>query len=291
MLAHEAIGAETKIIMSTLYIKITEECNMHCSFCYVKQKPGVIFLDKVTSFCDKHNPDRIVFHGGEPLLYPQIILDIINKYPNKKFAITSNLTLPLTKERLSVLHKCDVATSYSADRFRNAKDFLQFIDNLYEVNKFTDITILVTLTREQLDESPERLALMLQRLPHKYILLERLYEEQYDAELAQKTDLYMRKMMQLLPEEENALFLNMQYAIDYHLNVFPKCCDKMVFTMAPDGSISNCPNLCNKKAQREKRKECIECDLYEYCQGDCLSFQKGCMFPKKTFQWIYNRSK
>lgn len=277
--------------MSTLYIKITEECNMHCPFCYIKQKPGTITLKKVAAFCDKYSPDRIIFHGGEPLLYPEIILDIINQYPDKKFAITSNLTLPLTKERLDVLRKCDIATSYSIDRFHNAKHFLQFIDNLYEVKNFADITILVTLSREQLKELPEQLAIMLQKLPHKYILLERLYEEQYDAELAQKTDLYMRRMMQLLPAEENMLMMQMQHAIDHHVIVFPKFCNKFVFTLGPNGLISNCPNLCNKEAQRRKRKECIECDFYEYCQGDCLSFQNGCMFPKKTFNWIYNRSK
>lgn len=280
--------------MNTLYIKITEECNMHCPFCYIKQKPGVISLETITSFMEKHTRDMIqtvIFHGGEPLLYPERILETINKYPEKEYHITSNLTLPLTKERLEVLHKCNVATSYSMDRFHNAKDFLQFIDNLYTVSEFTDITILVTLTREQLEESPERLAIMLQRLPHKYVLLERLYEEQYDKELAEKTDLYMRKMMQLLPEKENVLLLNMQYAIDNHVNVFPKFCHKLVFTLNPDGSISNCPNLCNKRTQNQKRRECIECDFYEYCQGDCLSFQDGCMFPKKTFKWIHDRSK
>ena len=273
--------------MSTLYLKITEECNMRCPFCYIKQKPGVISLDAITSFCNKKHLNRIVFHGGEPLLYPKRILEIIDKFPNKEYSITSNLTLPLTEERLEVLHKCNVATSYSVDRFHDANNFLQFVNNLYTVAEFTEITILITLSREQLKESPEKLATMLRKLPHKYILLERLYEEQYDKKFAQQTDLYMKKMMQLLPIKENSLILNMLCAIKNHINVFSISCNKTVFTLGPDNIISNCPNLCNKKSQRKKRKECIECDLYEYCKGDCLSFQNGCMFPKETFKWVY----
>ena len=57
---------------------------------------------------------------------------------------------------------------------------------------------------------------MLRKLPHKYILLERLYEEQYDKEFAQQTDLYIKKMMQLLPIKENSLILNMLCAIKNH---------------------------------------------------------------------------
>ena len=65
--------------------------------------------------------DRIIFHGGEPLLRPDFILKIIDTFPNKEFSITSNMTLPLTDERLKVLYRCGVATSYSVDRFEDKK--------------------------------------------------------------------------------------------------------------------------------------------------------------------------
>ena len=50
---------------------------MHCPFCYIKQKPGVISLETITSFIEKHAKDMIrtiIFHGGEPLLYAAVLV-------------------------------------------------------------------------------------------------------------------------------------------------------------------------------------------------------------------------
>lgn len=275
--------------MKTMYLKITEQCNMRCPFCYIKQNNSIMSLDVALDACDKYKPDVVVFHGGEPLLYPDLIQQIISKRPNLDFSITSNLTLPLTKERIEVLKKCGIATSYSADRFNNITTFSCFLDNLYIVSKFTDITLLVTLSRNQLKQKPERLAQILSMLPCQYVLLERLYEPEYDQQLAIETDRYILSVSKLIPKNKNLLIHNMEKAVESHTPVFSLDCNKNVITINPDGSIKSCPNISNQTMK--KRRECLLCQYYEYCKGDCLSFQNGCMFPKKTFQWVLNGEK
>jgi radical SAM protein with 4Fe4S-binding SPASM domain len=51
--------------------ELTEECNLHCSFCYNSQTPQ--FSHKATKIIDKlcsENVPEIVLTGGEPMLHP-----------------------------------------------------------------------------------------------------------------------------------------------------------------------------------------------------------------------------
>ena len=141
-------------MIDSLYLKITENCNMKCPFCYVNHKDNVIDNDIVYSALKTYNPKKVIFHGGEPLLYPKKILEIMNNYPNFEYSITSNLTLPLSKDRIKIIERCKVATSYSIDRFKEEKLENIFKNNLNIANKITSITLLVTLSEEQLKIPP-----------------------------------------------------------------------------------------------------------------------------------------
>lgn len=268
-------------MIDTLYIKITENCNLHCPFCYVDNKNNLIDTDVAIRAIEKYNPDTIVFHGGEPMLYPEKILDILDKYPDKNFSITSNLTLPLNDPRLSILKKCSVATSYSIDRFTDKITEKHFKENLHAVNMFSDVTLLVTLSKTQMQSSAKELVENIKCLHCKYVLFERLYTEDPDTNLSLMTDNYLNELMLLLPGPENVLKQMMINAINNNSVVFNLNCDKTVVTLNPDGTIQSCPNLITHK--RTRRKECLTCDIYEYCREDCISFKKICMFPRKTF--------
>ena len=238
--------------MKTLYIRITEDCNMNCPFCYVKKQNGHISIDSVKKICNQFDPNEIIFHGGEPLLYPNLCIEIINMFKDKNFSITSNLTLPLTDERLEIIKKCHIATSFSVDRFKNANLFLSFTNNVYEVAKIKDITFLVTLSREQLKQSPEELNRMLSFFPCKYIKFERLYENKYDKQLAEQTDIYLKKLMQIVPREKNVLYQNMINSIKMNIPVFSKHCSKNILTLNTNGTLQICPNMNSNKIQKKR---------------------------------------
>ena len=90
--------------------------------------------------------------------------------------------------------------------------------------------------------------------------------------------------MDIIPKEKNILFHRILDSLTNKTPLFSLECDKRVVTLSPNGFIGNCPNLCDcPNKQRKKRKECLCCELYQYCKGDCISFQDSCMFPKNTF--------
>lgn len=274
--------------IKVLYIKITNTCNMNCPFCYEKKGKDVVSIDFVKNICKKFNPNKIVFHGGEPLLFPEKCLEIINLFPNISYSITSNLTLPINNQRLELLKKCSVSTSYSIDRFENNNLFSDFLKNVELISKYKKITLLVTLSRKQLKQNPEELYKTLNKIPCEYINLERLYEEQYDHNLAIDTDLYLKELTRIIPKEKNVLLNDIKRTLMFNTTLYPQNCSTNVLTINANNTLQICPNCGNEKIAKHKNRECLYCDFFEYCRGDCLIFKNGCMFPKETFTYIKN---
>ena len=99
---------------------------MKCPFCYVPKKPIYMTEEIAYHAIDTYNPDYIIFHGGEPLLNPELILKVIEKYPDKQYSMTSNMVIGIGEQQSKVLETLgpgNIATSYSVDRFYNPKDF------------------------------------------------------------------------------------------------------------------------------------------------------------------------
>ena len=66
---------------------VTEECNMNCDYCFHKQSPLKLDLETGKKILDKlkiMSPDnmKLNFFGGEPLLYAQLVLDLMH-YSNE----------------------------------------------------------------------------------------------------------------------------------------------------------------------------------------------------------------
>lgn len=70
-------------------ITLTRNCNLRCSFCYAKKTNyetkniEITKVLKLIDFCDEQKVKYIVFTGGEPLLYPQLI-EILKYIKTKK---------------------------------------------------------------------------------------------------------------------------------------------------------------------------------------------------------------
>lgn len=115
-----AVVFDSSIIATTyaykpniLYLKVTEQCNLNCSYCYernIDHSVGRRAMDLQTAIKAinnyiinrGHHELNVCFFGGEPLLNYSLIRDIIVHFqiiPFVKigFAVTTNGTL-LTKE-------------------------------------------------------------------------------------------------------------------------------------------------------------------------------------------------
>lgn len=121
-----------------IYIEITNNCNLRCSFCSIdKRKKDIITLDKMEYLLSNINDytDYIYLHvKGEPLLHPHFkeILDLCEKY-NKYVNITTNGTL--LKERLSelnhsIIRQINISLHSENNKLNYLNDIFYAVDNL-----------------------------------------------------------------------------------------------------------------------------------------------------------------
>jgi MoaA/NifB/PqqE/SkfB family radical SAM enzyme len=90
----ELIGIETSNNGMVAELDLTYMCNYNCSYCFDYQHTGKTALDadKVKMFIDKINPSDVVFPGGEPTLYPNIIdlIKYIKENHNSSITVVTN---------------------------------------------------------------------------------------------------------------------------------------------------------------------------------------------------------
>ncbi|XME02152.1 radical SAM protein [Lachnospiraceae bacterium C1.1] len=86
---------EENSIINQCSIVLTRNCNLRCSFCYVKDagycpSESISYnnLKKIVDFCSDASVKYIFFTGGEPLLYPHL-KDILRYIKEKRHSITT----------------------------------------------------------------------------------------------------------------------------------------------------------------------------------------------------------
>lgn len=302
--------------MKTLYIITTEQCNMNCPFCYTKFIPQ--FSENTEKNCIDVNTainvinkgyngekyDYVIFHGGEPLLYPKEILEILDNVDmeSTNFSIQTNLVYKsLTKEQVNVLIKLgSYGTSFNVDRFLGKKEQEeQFKDNIRFLNTLgLDCTLLVTLTEEQITrQNPWRLLDYVRDLKIRKIVLERpIYPNKYYKENKEKLenlyediDSYMLTCAKIFPRNYTNLFWLVEKSIENGLTFYNTKCSNDTFTLYNKEFKFGCPSLeCRNENNSDMLQKCLQCEYYRWCGMDCECFNHICAFPKKTFSYIKN---
>jgi radical SAM protein with 4Fe4S-binding SPASM domain len=114
---------------NSITIICTWECNLRCNHCtvlkkLVKKDPVQVPIEQTVNFIKKFaqfypsEKQQVSFIGGEPLLNPNAINEIISKLGNTDFyySITTNLAVELNNEVISCLSKLDqIAVSIDGD--------------------------------------------------------------------------------------------------------------------------------------------------------------------------------
>lgn len=309
---------ENKVIpKKILYINITNKCQLNCPFCFNKivdnyQKFGnkPIDVDYAYEYIQKLNPDIVNFIGGEPLLYPQTIIDILEKDNTaiRNYCISTNLAYKnITDKQLECLKSIQyrsidsvsIGTSYNIDRFLNKESYLKtFIDNCnYLVSKGIRIGVTVTLTEMQYkNQSVEELInIVFDKCKASAINIERcIYDDDHylSIEKNEKIDLYMRNLFMVIPIEKNYQWNRFYNAIKYRVPVFDTECSKSVYSLYDHGLYPGCPlnngknNDISSWLTKLEKYKCHLCDYYPYCRGDCECNRQVCAFPKHTVQYM-----
>lgn len=110
--------------MKVFWINVTNNCNLHCLYCYQnlrnKNELSEEKAKKIIKMISEYSGDVLInFFGGEPFLNPSIIKFIVNElseieYINPHYSITTNLTV-INDETMQFIIKNDISLTVSID--------------------------------------------------------------------------------------------------------------------------------------------------------------------------------
>ena len=146
--------------VKTVYIEITNRCNLNCRTCYNRsglnretKELTVEQIEAIITTLARYGAKRFLLSGGEPSLHSDFhrVLTLIDKYPDYSFGIVTNGTNhdPLlidylcTRENVSLQISLDGATDEQNSLTRGAGNFASIIGvkNSRSLVVFTSKTI------------------------------------------------------------------------------------------------------------------------------------------------------
>ena len=300
--------------MKTLYIVTTEQCQMNCPFCYTQFIPqfnesfnkdsicSKMVIDVINNGIDGEPFTYVIFHGGEPLLYPDTILEVINGVKVRTdFSVQSNLAYEqLSQKQLEVLVKLKgYGTSYSVDRFEgyNYRYKEYFENNVKLLNSMgLEGTVLITITPAQIDkQNPWALYDYIKSLGIQKVVFERpiypmkdiLADKAKYTKLYHEVDRYLKACASIFPPDMTNLYWLVEKALEHGLTLYDTHCSNNTYTLFNKKLKYGCPSLENRNEKNtDMLQECLQCEYYKYCGMDCECFNHVCAFPKETFDYI-----
>lgn len=300
-----------------LFVTVTNDCNMNCKYCYTHDhhyKSNCINLGDIATAINTLYPSKVILTGGEPLLHPKAIQQFVLYFEAEmkkhwNILLCTNLLLELTQDRIDAINKCDwLQTTYSVDRFLSADQYKLFSDNFKSlISSCTHLEyrdINVTITEKQLEESTGDLIDKLLELKPTGVGLELLSFNDKDLhshdEYYEKADEYMSRVFEVLPHELNLTEQGWKKSLDNNMTMkCTVCSDGNSVILDPDGVMKNgctcqIDTADNSIRQLNLKKfvdKCVDCNLFEYCRGNCKRFGYYCGFPKNTFTKFLDRYK
>jgi len=152
--------------ITTIDLFVTEACNANCTYCFHKQNPETLKLEdgkKILDIMFKMSPDTMTvnFWGGEPLLFPQLVLDLAlyaRSLWGKKvsFTVTTNCSY-FNEEMFTKYRELGFAFNLSIDgdeitmtEHRKGLDVKKVLANALKISEFMHpyVSVRMTVTPE-----------------------------------------------------------------------------------------------------------------------------------------------
>jgi len=142
------------------YVRVTERCNLDCTYCFLKGRKGSCdvspeMVEEIIKYLRNNyredDPEnRIVFTGGEPLLVPHIIADIIRETRDLGFeyGLQTNGTL-LGSVCVNLLFQFNVilvsidGDEETHDRHRGKGTYKKIMENLKKLKLLKEKIVFV----------------------------------------------------------------------------------------------------------------------------------------------------
>lgn len=305
--------------MLNIYIKPIEQCNLRCKHCYNGYHKEILNFKKLCKYLSQlNNIDKFfIWHGGEPLLGNiKEMLATMQVFPGK-WRITSNLTLPITREGFSLFHKAsEVRTSFDLGiRFGRVIELARWCHNVKKLVKSgIDVMINICATNELLKKDPSKLLRMLDRLGVRRFYVDALTDAG-NARLHHDIFPRYENMDDWLVRlhEAGKDFPNLINMRDFEImagirSEFEFCrgehCCHSTMTINSDGTVAGCVensrekafsnldgdamadmrHIMTKKCSGAHKTACLGCDYFKVCRSGCKNIPwqgNTCPYPKK----------
>lgn len=268
--------------MKVLYVTLTNKCQLNCPFCFnkfvdnFKYNSSLLQSDTAINNILNKDPDIVSFIGGEPLLYPELMIKIMNYFRDKDiknnrkrcWCVSSNLYYndlynqnnKKNKERIECLklmqdisdEEVTIGTSYTIDRFNTGpKDYFKvFKDNMLYLDSIgLRVGVTVTITKEQIKQPVEELKRVLESVKYKCVNIERcIYpytrnENNIETlnEFYKKTDEYILNCFKIFPKEMNYQYDRFYQCAKFKIPFANPQCSKETWSVYYNGLTPCCP--------------------------------------------------
>ena len=285
--------------LNSIYIKLGSDCNLHCKYCHAEHK-NIQFNPAILPILKSFDLKLLVFGGGEPLLYWNLIKKIV-LYLGKDvtYKIVTNGTL-FTQEIVDFCNQYNFLFHISMDGIDSTRDMSKPVKwELIKQLKFCGTA--VTFYKENSDI--RKTLKSLNEYKEKYLSINSAIWSSFpnfvhsintvlsDKELA---DLYIVQMTDLIKDAVQIYKKNNKHATIFlkrAFNEFVKvksmngvfCCRDNNILMLADGTVCSCPYTFNKIGdifhlndinwneikERYSRNSCKRCDIFTVCGNRC----------------------
>ena len=276
-----------------IYFMLTEACPNRCKYCYIKNRgvKNTIDLDTVISKVNEHNPQRIIFFGGEPLLELDKIKYLTKKYYGKiKLQVVTSTSANFKEFMTDIYEKTDprlfdlqvswdgfMPNRINAAGENIAQKTYEMIEWAKEFKRGFDIKCVIS--EDNVSNLLDIHDKFLNYYPKYNISGQFVIAHRVDA-----TNDYFSELGKLLPETFDlrhaySLHLNMLVAYLNHDIKFMSCDAGKYIVIKPDGSECYCTALSqdndNESFTRMGLQEpcysddCAICKYAYICDGGC----------------------
>ncbi len=166
-----------------LQLLTTLKCNLRCSYCSLgvgevlgSQKHAAYSAEQLETFVNTHLADKEVYftlYGGEPTLNTQFALELMERFPNRRFNLQTNGTLLHRVPDRMLARLSNIMVSVDGgeavtDGFRGEGVYRKVLENVERVRRKTFATLTARVTWWSGDTSFEDLDALAQRFDYVY---------------------------------------------------------------------------------------------------------------------------
>jgi uncharacterized protein len=257
-----------KIEISEVDLFITEECNLNCKYCYAPKSNNTLTLEQGKKIIDKVKekcPDKLQlsFWGGEPLLYPELVVDLItyakDLYSGKMFdtLIVTNGTF-YDNEIFKKLKRLGTRIQVSLDGKPETNEEVRgkselVIGNLKKMLvNFPNMSVRMTYLPDNVHKLADNV-LFIRSLGVKRVMHQAAIEAEWDE---QSVNIYAKQLENLYkmwvnnPKKSGVMFLEKNY--DIFCGTFPMTeaycgAGRSLIAILPNGDVYPCHRAASNK--------------------------------------------